>query len=261
MPVRRDFVSPDGPDGRGDLLTLGSTGALTFHSGTGTGKLGERTAGTGWPTSVTAVPFGDLSGDRCNDVLVRLSSGALRLYKPGCNAALRPSTAYTTLATSGWTTFDVLTSPGDVTGDGRPDLLARKASTGAVYLYKGLSTGKLSTAVKLYADWRTYKKVVGVGDITGDGRPDLIAQDKANALYRYDGKGNGAFASRVKLASDWGSRYNAVVGVGDLTDDGKADLVARDTSGYLWRLSGTGKGTFASPVKIGTGWGGYKSLS
>ncbi|MEU6140279.1 FG-GAP-like repeat-containing protein [Streptomyces sp. NPDC047081] len=260
-PVRHDFVSLDGPDGRGDLLTLSASGGLTYQHGTGTGKFGEKTTGGGWPTSARFVPFGDLSGDRCNDVLVRLSSGALRLYKPGCNAALKPSTSYTTLASSGWTQYDVLTSPGDVSGDGRADLLARKASTGAVYLFKGTSTGKLSAAVKLYDNWKGYKKIVGVGDITGDGVGDLIAQDKSNNLYRYSGKGNGTFAARVKLFADWGGSYNAVVGIGDITDDGRADLVSRDTSGYLWRNSGDGKGSFAARVKIASGYGSYKSLS
>ncbi|CCK28748.1 hypothetical protein BN159_4369 [Streptomyces davaonensis JCM 4913] len=260
-PVRHDFTSPDGPDGRGDLLTLNSSGGLTWHSGTGTGKFGEKTTGTGWPTTIKAIPFGDLSGDRCNDVLVRYSSGALRLYKPGCGSTVKPSTSYTTLATSGWTQYDVLTSPGDLSGDGRPDLLVRNASTGAVYLYKGTSTGKLSARVKLYDDWKTYKKIVGVGDITGDGKADLLAQDKANTLYRYDGKGDGTFAARVKLFSDWGGTYNAVVGVGDITDDGRADLVSRDTSGNLWRNSGDGKGSFGSRTKIATGFGGYKLLS
>ncbi|MEV0174329.1 VCBS repeat-containing protein [Streptomyces sp. NPDC050803] len=259
--VRHDFVSPDGPDGRGDLLTLNSSGGLTWHAGTGTGKFGDKKTGTGWPTTVKAIPFGDLNGDRCNDVLVRYSSGALRLYKPACNATLKPSTSYTTLATSGWTQYDVLTSPGDLTGDSRPDLLARNASTGAVYLYKGTSTGKLSARVKLYDNWKTYKKIVGVGDITGDGKPDLLAQDKSNTLYRYNGKGDGTFTSRTKLFTDWGSSYNAVVGVGDITDDGRPDLISRDTNGNLYRNSGDGKGSFGSRTKIATGWGGYKSLS
>jgi hypothetical protein len=259
--VRHDHVSPDGPDGRGDLLTLNSSGGLTFHSGTGTGKFGDKTTGTGWATSVKAIPFGDLSGDRCNDVLVRYSSGALRLYKPGCGATVKPSTSYTTLGTSGWTQYDVLTSPGDVSGDGRPDLLARNASTGAVYLYKGTSTGKLSARVKLYDNWKTYKKIVGVGDLNGDGIGDLLAQDKANTLYRYYGKGNGTFAARVKLFTDWGGSYNVIVGIGDITDDGKADIVSRDTSGNLWRNTGDGKGSFAARVKIATGWQGYKALS
>ncbi|MFI7408360.1 FG-GAP repeat domain-containing protein [Streptomyces sp. NPDC049627] len=259
--VRHDHVSPDGVDGRGDLLTLNSSGGLTFHSGTGTGRFGDKYTGTGWATTITAVPFGDLSGDRCNDVLVRYSSGALRLYKPGCGAAVKPSTSYTTLATSGWTQYNVLTSPGDVSGDGRPDLIARNSSTGTVYLYKGTSDGKLSSRVKLYDNWKGYKKIVGVGDITGDGRPDLLAQDTANTLWRYDGKGDGTFAARVKLFADWGGSYNAVVGVGDITDDGRPDLVSRDTSGNLWRNSGDGKGSFGSRAQIATGWSGYKSLS
>ncbi|MFF9806530.1 FG-GAP repeat domain-containing protein [Streptomyces coeruleorubidus] len=259
--VRHDFVSPDGVDGRGDLLTLNSSGGLTFHSGTGTGKFGDKYTGTGWPTTITAIPFGDLSGDRCNDVLVRYSSGALRLYKPGCGAAVKPSTSYTTLATSGWTQYNALTSPGDVSGDGRPDLITRNSSTGAVYLHKGTSDGKLASRVKLYDNGKGYKKIVGTGDITGDGKADLLAQDTSNNLYRYDGKGDGTFAARVKVLSNWGGSYNAVVGVGDITDDGRPDLVSRDTSGNVWRNSGDGKGSFGSRSQIASGWSGYKFLS
>ncbi|MER8015769.1 VCBS repeat-containing protein [Streptomyces griseoluteus] len=259
--VWRDHVGGSAlPDGAGDLLTMNSSGWLTFHQGDGAGKFSGSVSASGWSTSVRAVPFGDLNRDRCNDVLVRLSTGALRLYKPVCGASLKPATSYTTLATSGWNQYDVLTSPGDLTKDGRPDLIARNASTGAVYLYKGTAGGALTARVKLYDNWKTYKKVVGVGDLNGDGIGDLVAQDTANNLYRYYGKGNGTFAARVRIATGWGITYNAVVGVGDITGDGKGDMVMRDTAGNLYRQTGTGKGTFASRVKIATGWQGYKGL-
>ncbi|MFF8592336.1 FG-GAP-like repeat-containing protein [Streptomyces sp. NPDC015220] len=259
--VWRDHVGGSSlPDGVGDLLTLNSSGSLTFHQGDGAGKLSGKVSASGWSTSVRAVPFGDLSGDRCNDVLVRPSSGALRLYKPACGAAPEPSTPYTTLGTSGWTQYDVLTAPGDVTKDGRPDLIARNASTGAVYLYKGTSTGKLSSRVQLAADWKGYKKIVGAGDLNGDGIGDLLLQDRADNLFRLNGTGKGTFTSRVKIAGAWGGSYNAVVGVGDITGDGRADIVARDTAGNLYRQNGTGKGTFGSRTKIASGWTGYKGL-
>ncbi|WP_405725999.1 FG-GAP-like repeat-containing protein [Streptomyces sp. NBC_01537] len=254
--VRRDYGSIDGVDGRGDLITLSSSGALTYRFGT---KFTEPRAGSGWPSTIKAVPFGDLSGDRCNDLLVRLASGALRLYKPGCGSAPKPSTAYTALGT-GWNQYDILTSPGDLTGDGRADLIARNSSTGAIYLYKATSAGKLSARVKLYSNWKGYKKIIGAGDLNGDGRGDLLAQDKSNELWRYYGTGAGTFGAKAKVFNDWGSSYNVIIGVNDITDDGKADLVSRDTSGTLWRNAGNGAGSFGGRTKISTGWGSYKGL-
>ncbi|MCX5091708.1 FG-GAP-like repeat-containing protein [Streptomyces sp. NBC_00365] len=254
--VRRDFV---GSDGFGELVTLNGSGGLTYQYGTGKGTFTGKRTGSGWPTTVKVVPFGDLSGDRCNDVLVRFSSGALRAYRPACGAAVTPSTAYTSLGT-GWNQYDVLTSPGDISGDGRADLIARQSSTGDVYLYKATSTGKLSAKVKIASKWTGYKKIVGAGDLNGDGHGDLLAQDKSNELWRYDGTATGKFKSRVKVFNDWGPSYNVIVGVGDITGDGRADIVSRDTSGTVWRNNGNGKGSFGGRTRIATGWQGYKGL-
>lgn len=255
----RDYA---GSDGVGDLLTLSSNGTLTVQRGTGTGTVGAKVTGAGWPTTAKFVPYGDLSGDRCNDVLVRLSSGALRAYRPACGKAPTPSTPYTSLGTTGWNQYDVLTSPGDVDGDRRPDLVARRASTGDVYLFKGTSTGKLSAGTKVGARWTGYKKIVGAGDLNGDGRGDLVAQDSSNALWRLDGTGTGTgtFRARVKIADRWGASYNTVVGVGDFTGDRRADLVSRDTAGNMWRTSGNGKGGFGASTRIATGWQGYRAV-
>lgn len=251
-----------GSDGVGDVLTLNSSGTLTVQRGTGTGTLGSKVSGSGWSTTAKFVPYGDLDGDRCNDVLVRLSSGALRAYRPACGKAATPSTPYTSLGTSGWNAYDILTSPGDVNGDRRPDLIARQSSTGDVYLFKGTSTGTLSARVKIASRWTGYKKIIGAGDLNGDGRGDLLAQDKSNELWRYDANttSTGGFKARVKVLDDWGASYNAVVGVGDFTGDGRADLVSRDTSGNLWRNNGNGRGSFGGRTKVATGWQGYKAV-
>ncbi|GAA1375867.1 FG-GAP-like repeat-containing protein [Streptomyces beijiangensis] len=259
--VRRDFTNSGSwaPDGTGDLLTLSTSGTIAYRPGNGAGGFNGSMSASGWPSTVTLVPFGDLNGDRRNDILVRLSSGELRDYRTMLGQAFLTGTPYKSLG-KGWNQYNLLTSPGDVSGDGRPDLIARVATTGVTYLYKGTSTGGLSAKVQIASNWKNYRQLAGVGDFNGDGYGDLLGKDQNNILWRYDGNGKGGFKARVKLASAWGSSYNALIGTGDITGDGKADFVTRDTGGTLWRSTGNGKGSFAGRVKISTGWAGFKGL-
>ncbi|HEY9326974.1 MAG TPA: FG-GAP-like repeat-containing protein [Streptomyces sp.] len=256
--VTRDFT---GDDGFGDLLAFTSAGVADFRAGTGTGLVDAKVSGSGWTgaNSVTAaVPFDDVSGDRCNDVLVRVKSGELRAYKPSCGGALKPTTAYTKVGL-GWNVYDALTSPGDLTGDGRADVIARETSTGYLYLYERASSGVFKARVKIGTGWKGYA-LAGAGDLNGDGKGDLLARDAAGVLWRYAGTGKGTLAARVKVGSGW-QVYNSLVGVGDASGDGKADLLARDTAGVLWAYRGDGKGLFAARVRVGSGWQMYSRLS
>lgn len=243
----------------GDLVTLNSSGGLTLHYTDGKGTFTGKVSGSGWPAGTVAVPFGDMDTDRCAEMLVRMPGGELRRYRGKCGGGYSPGNSHTVLG-RGWNAYNVLTAPGDVTGDGRTDLFARKASTGEVYLFANDGAGKLRAGVRLASGWSGYTHIVGAGDLTGDGFGDLLARDRSGTLWRYDGRGNGTFGSRVQVFTKWGTGYNTIVGVGDITGDGKADLVERDGAGNLYRNNGDGRGSFAARVKIASGWQGYKGV-
>ncbi|MQY15807.1 hypothetical protein SRB5_59980 [Streptomyces sp. RB5] len=251
MTARRDHLVLDG---YGDMLTLNTKGELTFHPATGKGGFATtgKVSGAGWATTVKAVPFGDVNGDRCNDVLVR-SGDTLKVYKPACGKAVTPTTANTSLGT-GWSKYNLFTSPGDLTSDGRADLLARQASTGDIYLFAATSDGKLAAGKKIRTGWAAYNLMAGAGDLNGDGHGDLLTRHTDGTLYWYAGLGNGQFKERVKIFSGWGGSYTSLVGPGDITGDGKADLVVRDKNGVLYRNNGDGKGSFSSKTQLVTGW-------
>ncbi|MFJ5547226.1 FG-GAP-like repeat-containing protein [Streptomyces sp. NPDC093225] len=257
----RDLGGPGGLlDGTGDLLARTADGGIrTLYGDRATGTFKGGTTGAGWAKGTRPVPLGDVNGDRCNDVLAALPGGELRLYTPACGAPLTPGTRHKVLG-QGWNRYDVLTSPGDVDGDGRADLVAREGSTGRLYVFGTTRTG-LKPRVAVSGTFKGYKKIVGAGDLDGDGLGDLLLQDEGNALWRMDGKGRaGSFFRRVLLDRDWGRSYDAVVGVGDLTGDGWDDLVARDRTGRAWRYSGNAEGRLRAPVRIATGWQGYTGL-
>lgn len=243
-PKFRDYA---GWSGTPDLYAQNAKGDLWVYRGAKQ-SLPTRSVSGRWPTSSFIVPFGDLNRDGCNDTLVRTAAGELFRYTPACGVAVTPQSPATKIGSSGWGQFDTLTYSGDFNQDGLPDLVARQASTGDLYLYRGTTAGGLAKAGKI-STGRKSMLIVGAGDLNGDGNADLLTRTTTGSLYRYYGTGKGTIGSPVKIASGWADMVN-VVGIGDLTGDGKNDLVARNAAGELFRYAGTGEGTIGAGVRI-----------
>ncbi|WP_143202921.1 FG-GAP repeat domain-containing protein [Streptomyces sp. CB02261] len=106
-----------------------------------------------------------------------------------------------------------------------------------------------------------YKQIAGGSDVTGDGRADLVAIDKAGDLWLHKSTGSATtpFAARKKIGPGWGV-YNQLVAVGNVARGAAGDLFARDRAGVLWQHLGQGDGTFAPRTRVGGGWNAYQHL-
>ncbi len=102
----------------------------------------------------------------------------------------------------------------------------------------------------------------GLGDWTGDGKPDLFGI-RNGALMLYTGNGTGGFLTGkgVQIGTGWGS-FTKVFSPGDWNGDGKADLVGATSDGRLLLYTGNGTGGFLTgkAVQIGTGWGSFTTV-
>ncbi|MFH8612490.1 FG-GAP-like repeat-containing protein [Streptomyces sp. NPDC018029] len=83
------------------------------------------------------------------------------------------------LGDSNWADYD-LAAPGDVTNNGHPDLLARKKSTGELFLAQGTGPdgagfGDTAARVRVATGWTpaAIPLLASAGDADNDGRPDL----------------------------------------------------------------------------------------
>ncbi|MFE4637027.1 FG-GAP repeat domain-containing protein [Streptomyces sp. NPDC056773] len=168
---------------------------------------------------------------------------------------------------SGWNTYNTLVGVSDLTGDKKADLLARDAA-GGLWLYAGtgVATKPFAAKVQVGRGWGGYDQLAGGVDLTADGKADLVARDKTGRLFLYEGTGVAAkpFGLKKQVGTGW-QIYNSIVAPGDLTSDGKADLVARDKSGDLWLYQGNGVAAkpYIPRVKVsvpGTGFDGYNLL-
>ncbi|WHM36534.1 VCBS repeat-containing protein [Streptomyces sp. BPTC-684] len=161
--------------------------------------------------------------------------------------------------------FRDLIEPGDVDGDGHPELLVLSPS-GTLTLESNLTESGWGTfGVVPWSEngWNIYNKLFVPGDVTGDNKNDLLARTPSGDLYLYTGTGNLAspYASRGKVGPGW-NMFDQLVGVGDVNGDGRGDAVARMPSGDLYFYAGTGLAAdpLKARVKIGSGWDGYNQL-
>lgn len=153
--------------------------------------------------------------------------------------------------------YDFVESP-----EAFPALYGRDAS-GVLWKYDG--TGDLSRPfarrTKVGGGWNAYTAITALGDLTAQGRGDLVARDKDGALWYYQGTYDPArpFAERVKVGGGW-NVYTALAAGGLSPTTGLPTLVGRDAAGKLWLYETLARGTFTPRVEAGHGWNVYSPL-
>ncbi|MFD3664373.1 FG-GAP-like repeat-containing protein [Streptomyces sp. NPDC058659] len=205
----------------------------------------------------------DYDDDGTADVLARDTDGALWRFgtRPTAPGGSLTDTGGSRVG-GGWQAYDRIETAGNIAGTTAPDVVARDRA-GVLWLYRGTGDryAPLSGRTRVGGGWQTYDRIAAGSDVTGDGRPDLLATDKAGVLWLHPGTGNTTtpFSARKRIGGGWGV-YNEVAAVGNLAGGPAGDLLARDRSGVLWLYLGKGDGTFAARTRIGGGWGGFTDL-
>ena len=205
-----------------------------------------------------AIRATDVDEDGATDVLGRASDGTLRLLRgddaSGWKAVARP-------AAPSFATADLVIHAGDLDADGHTDVLARRGSDGALLLHRGTGRGGFGAGRVIGTGWAGLTAVVAPGDVSGDGRPDLLARDAAGSLrlYRF-GSGATFLPGSTVVGTGWNG-LDRILAVGDFDRDGHADLLGRRAvGGALLLYRGTGTGGVRSSVQIGSGWSGFDTI-
>ncbi|MEV8533904.1 VCBS repeat-containing protein [Streptomyces sp. NPDC051211] len=128
-----------------------------------------------------------------------------------------------------------------------------------------LKDGKLTHVTKnvtVPGDFSTTNLAVGPGDLTGDGKGDLLTRDTTGMLWLRAGRGDGVgYNAPTPVGGGW-NVYQTLIGSGDINGDGRTDLVARDR-GNLYFYPGTGKAAapFGGRQLVGGGWTTYNAIA
>src|SRR5439155_426710 len=165
---------------------------------------------------------------------------------------------------------------GDVNGDGKPDLLVANYysadgnyySNGTVGVLLGNGDGTFQAAVS-YGSGGSGPVSLAVGDVNGDGKPDLLVANQCSNRNNSNsctglltvllGSGDGKFQAAVSYASGGASPSSIVLA--DINGDEKPDVLisnqcARldgDCAGNISVLLGKGDGSFPAAINYGSG--------
>ncbi|HYI52894.1 MAG TPA: VCBS repeat-containing protein, partial [Microlunatus sp.] len=280
-------------DGVGDLVIRAKeTGALKILVGKRDGGFGRALGPFPSDAGYRSLSGGQVMGSAHPDlVAVNKAGTALVVMAHNGQVNLRPVLKGNLSRTDIGSVYNV----GDWNGDGKGDVITRQASGDSLVLRRGRGDGTFAAGSHLsQGGWKTFTYLAAVGDVTGDGDPDLIGRTRTGIATIFPGNGakgfeapiltpwdmrsfnqigSGVWKTRMFLQSAYLSTggsfvpslasgagdlksYDWVLGPGDLDGDGRSDLVARDAAGQLWLLPGTKTG-HGTRRFIASGFGGY----
>ncbi|HET6165605.1 MAG TPA: FG-GAP-like repeat-containing protein [Marmoricola sp.] len=177
-------------------------------------------AGSGWP-----------------DLVGKLSSGAIQITTTEGILGF----AGRVTSKGPWSKMSRIAAVGDVTGDGRGDVLARSGATGIARIYPGDGRGHVrSTGTAPTKAFKGYDLLIGAGDFDNDGRNDVIARQKTStSLMLFRGTGHGTFLAPIRLKKRW--PYQLTVAAARFDGDKRPDLIAMLPGGRLFLVPGLGR--------------------
>ena len=146
----------------------------------------------------------------------------------------------------------------DLTGNGKTDLVVASNTSGDVTVLRGRGDGTFAPPVA-YDSGGAQPSIVALGDLDGDGRPDIAVTHDTGDSATIDhvsvlhGRGDGTFGAATSYAT--GSRPQDVI-VADLAGNGHPDLAVANTLGStIGVYPNNGDGTFGSAEEIAAGEG------
>jgi hypothetical protein len=247
-------------DGELDLaVTESFTGqvAVLLNSASGLQLSGTFSSGGSTPGLVVAADF---NGDGKLDLAVA-NAANLSPFQPGNLAVFfgdghggfQLSQTYTAGA------WPLGLAVADLNHDGYPDLVVTDyggdpsvspRTPGAVYVFLNDGHGGFQAPSQLAAGG-AYPYAVWIGDVNGDGKPDLVvASENANVTYSLavlPGNGDGTFQAPTTVSTGY---HPSGVAFGDFNGDGIVDLMVSHCCGAtdMTFMQGNGDGTFQPEV-------------
>jgi hypothetical protein len=250
-------------DGRPDLVAVNyvdDTVSVLLNqtpAGSGTASFAaQKTLAVG--SNPQAVAVGDFNGDARPDIVVANSFGTvsvlLNTTTPGASTA---SFATQQIFSVGSHSSSVAVA--EFNGDGRADLALANNSDNTVSVLLNTTAAGSSTAS--FAPQKTFAVgsgpiSVAAGDFDGDGRPDLAVANESDKSVSVllnttpPGAGTPAFSSQQTFAL--GSVLHAVT-AGDISGDGRPDLVAVSATPYTAFVLLNASAPFANTVPVVVG--------
>jgi len=139
---------------------------------------------------------------------------------------------------------------GDLTGDGKAELVAANCGDNNVTVWVNNGDGTFQTGA--YYASGAYPEAVTIADINGDGRADLVtSNDDSSDVTVLSGNGDGTVNPAIVGYATGGYPYVPVL-VADFNGDGAADIIIPDDAFSLAFLPGYGDGSFRAAVNYYT---------